>query len=288
MKLFGAVSEGSGACNEDAAGVAGPENDVLAAWVFDGVTGINGRNVLGASSDAAWIVARAEQHLRKLVAEDISLSQILETLVERLIADWNAATAGIQLPDDYDIPACCLLLVKRYNDGWRAMRLGDCFLLTVAPAVKRWDGPPNDLNALETLLRRQALQQRSEGVSDFRQLLQQFHPQLMASRRARNTRGNHSILVPDRGALAQPEFLELAWPEAILLCTDGFYRAVDTYHLMSDADLVSACTSESGVKAVMRAIRATEAEDLHCEKHMRFKPADDASAVMLVTPGISH
>jgi hypothetical protein len=281
LKLLGIVSEGSGVCNEDAAGFAGREDEVVAAWVFDGVTGINDRSYIGASSDAAWIVTRAEHHLRELAIADISLPQILAALVENLIADWTVVTTDILLPDGYDVPACCLLLVKRYEDGWKALRLGDSFLLTENSEVKRWDGPPTDLGALEVLLRHHAKQQRAEGAADFKQLLQQFHPQLMASRRARNTEGNHSILLPDRSALVQPEIIELGWPQGILLCSDGFYRAVDTYQLLNDAELVATCASPNGVNEVLRGIRKTEAEDIHCYKHVRFKPADDASAIML-------
>jgi Protein phosphatase 2C len=283
LKLLGIVSDGSGVYNEDAAGFAGHEDDVVAAWVFDGVTGINDRSYIGASSDAVWIVARAEHHLRQLAVADISLPQILGRLVESLIADWSTATTDILLPEGYDHPACCLLLVKRYADGWRALRLGDSFLLTANRDVKRWDGPPTDLGALEVSLRHRAKQQRAEGVADFNVLLQQFHPQLMASRRARNTEGNHSILLPDRSALVQPEIIELGWPQDILLCSDGFYRAVDTYQLLGDADLVATCGGPNGVQKVLRDIRKTEAEDIHCDRHVRFKPADDASAVMIGT-----
>ncbi len=44
---------GSGTVNEDGYGVLGRSGEVEAAWIFDGVTGINGRNYLPAASDAA-------------------------------------------------------------------------------------------------------------------------------------------------------------------------------------------------------------------------------------------
>jgi hypothetical protein len=76
---------------------------------------------------------------------------------------------------------------------------------------------------------------------------------------------------------------ELGWPESILLCTDGFYRAVDVYGIFDDAQLIPACLEPGGVERVLRSIRAVEAEDPDCTKHMRFKPADDASAIILNT-----
>ena len=93
MKLIGAVSEGSGAVNEDGFGWLGTPDNVQAAWVFDGVTGINGRNYLGEGTDARWLVARAHERLTGLAAHDIPLSALLEELVRGLIADFAAAAA---------------------------------------------------------------------------------------------------------------------------------------------------------------------------------------------------
>lgn len=282
MKLAGIVSEGSGHHNEDAAGVIERDGEVAAAWVFDGVTGINGANYLDAPSDAAWLVRQAEIHVRRLAAQDIALEELLRQLVDCLITDWQGATANLTLPEGYDTPAACLLLVKRYAEGWKALRLGDSFLLTQSKTVLNWHGPDTDLGGLEALLRREAKRHRAMGLSDFKALLQQFHPQLIASRKARNTAGNHSILVPDRSSLAIPEIMDLGWPQSLLICSDGFYRAVDTYGLLNDTTLVTSCGPPGGVTEVLRLIRAVEADDPDCTKHLRFKPADDASAVSLV------
>jgi Protein phosphatase 2C len=282
VKLRGLVSTGSGAVNEDAAGFVEQGGTVTAAWVFDGVTGINGRNYLDAPSDAAWVVARAQHHLQRLAAQDINLPQLLHELVQHLIVDWREASAGLDLPEDYDMPAACLLLVKRFADGWKALRLGDSFLLSASgTAVKRWDAPETDLGGLEELLRREARKLRSTGVTDFKHLLARFHPQLVASRSARNMPGNHAILLPDMSACAIPEYMNLGCPEGILLCTDGFYRAVDTYAMQDDVGLFNACTLRGGADRMLEQIRAVEAADPHCETHLRFKPADDASAVAL-------
>jgi serine/threonine protein phosphatase PrpC len=282
VKLAGLVSEGSGAHNEDSAGVIERDGEIVATWVFDGVTGINDSNYLDASSDAVWLVQRAEVHLRRLAAQDTPLNEILRLLVDCLIVDWQTATDGLSLPEGYDIPATCLLLAKRDSTGWKALRLGDSFLLSQTATVHNWQSPETDLGGLEALLRREAKQQRAKGVADFKALLQRFHPQLIASRRARNSVGNHSILVPDQSSLVIPEYIDLGWPASLLLCSDGLYRAVDTYGMMDDAALLSSCASPGGVEKVLRQIRAIEADDPGCEKYLRFKPADDASAVCLV------
>ena len=282
MRLAGSVSAGSGATNEDAAGHVTRGGDVIAAWVFDGVTGINGRNYLPAATDAAWLVERAGAHLQQLALADISLPHLLAQLVDRLQQDWRAASAGLSLPDGYDIPAACLVLAKRYEDGWRALRLGDSMLLVEHENVRLIPPPGSDLHTLETYLREEARRRRAHGLSDFQALLKEFHPRLMASRKSRNTQSNHSILVADPSSLNCPEYIEIGRPRSLLLCTDGFYRAVDNYSLVDDAGLVAACKQAGGVAHVLERIRAAEAADPHCEKFLRFKPADDASSVMLV------
>jgi hypothetical protein len=283
VRLVGLISEGSGGQNEDAAGFVEHNGEITAAWVFDGVTGINDKAYLDSPTDAAWIVARADAHLRELAAQNFSLPTLLRTLVDGLKADWQEASAGLALPNDYDPPAACLLVVKRYADGWHALRLGDSILLTKQLDIKRWDRLHNDLGGMETQLRREAGQQRAAGVTDFSVLLKQSHALHMANRKARNTAGHHSILVADDASLAIPEYHHLGWPDAMLVCTDGFYRAVDTYHLTDDAGLLADCETSHGIVDILHKIRAVEAADKNCETYARFKPADDASAVMLLS-----
>ena len=130
MKLSEGITEGSGHLNEDGWGFVGESGNVEAAWVFDGVTGINGVNVLPGGSDARWLVESAHGHLLLLAAQHLSLQEILASLVNHLIADWQAVSGGISLPADYDPPAACLTLVKRYAEGWKGLRLGDSCLMT--------------------------------------------------------------------------------------------------------------------------------------------------------------
>lgn len=279
MRLLGAISQGSGAANEDGFGYAGDEQDLTAAWIFDGVTGINPRNHLGGGSDAQWLVARAHGHLIELAPRALALDAVLQELVDRLMTDWAIASASLDLPRDYDPPAACLVLVKRYDDGWQSLRLGDsCLLVRNTGGDNRiLAASPN--NSFDHWLAREARKRREQGVFDIKALLAEFAPQLRESRSRRNRPDGYSILECSRDALAMPEIVKLGWPGQMLLCTDGYYRAVDTYGLMDDARLMDA--SRASVTDVLSLIRATEAQDPDCLHHPRFKPADDATAVML-------
>jgi hypothetical protein len=282
LRLVGAVSQGSGVVNEDGFGFVEAEGTISSAWIFDGVTGINGGQLLPGGSDAAWIIGRAHQHLQDLAVRDLGLTANLQALVTAVIADWQRATAGLAMPADYDPPAACLILAKRYGDGWQALRLGDSCLLAGHQGSQRIiAASPN--NAFDDWLSREARKRRAAGVLDIKALLTEFRPQLIASRRKRNQPGGYSIFEADAAALAMPEFFDLGQPDSLLLCTDGFYRAVDHYGLHDDASLLAASSQSGGVEQVLAELRTVEADDPACERYLRFKPGDDATAVMMQT-----
>lgn len=279
MRLLGAVSEGSGAVNEDGYGVIERGGEVTSAWIFDGVTGINGRNHLGGGSDAKWLVDKAHGHLLELAARDMALPDVLSKLVSCLIEDWTIASRGVDLPESYDPPAACLILVKRYGASWRAMRLGDSCLLSRDEDRTHQVHALSPKNAFDHWLSAEARKRRDAGVLDIKSLLAEFRPQLQAGRARRNQPGGYSILECSPAALAMPDYLDLGAPADILLCTDGYYRAVDHYGLYDDQGLLDA--SGGSVAEVLRALRAIEASDPECQRFLRFKPSDDATAVML-------
>lgn len=280
MKLSSAVTAGSGPVNEDGWGIIGSPDNITAAWVFDGVTGINGRNHLGVATDAAWLVSRAHLHLLRLARRDISLPDLLEELVSSLIGDFTSIASNLDLPADYDPPAACLILVKRYGDQWKALRLGDSCLLARADDHNHQIIAASPNNAFDHWLSTEARKRRDAGVLDIKALLDEFRPQLLAARRMRNLPDGYSILECSRASLAMPQYIDIGSPAELLLCTDGYYRAVDHYGLFDNQGLIDA--SKASVDHVLAALRATEADDPDCMKYPRFKPADDATAVMLV------
>lgn len=279
VKLVGAVSQGSGTVNEDGFGIIAQDGEVSAAWVFDGVTGINGRNYLGGASDAHWLVATAHAHLLDLAARDMALPALLEVLISRLIADWSNVCNGLDLPAAYDPPAACLILVKRYGSSWQALKLGDSCLLArqFGGDHRIYAASPN--NSFDHWLSGEAKKRRDAGIVDIKALLAEFRPQLQAGRAKRNRPGGYSILECSEASLAMPEYIELGSPGDILLCTDGYYRAADHYGLHDDAGLLDASLAD--VDVVLSSLRAVEAADPDCLGYPRFKPADDATAVML-------
>lgn len=281
MKLQGAITEGSGAVNEDGWGFLGSTDDVAAAWLFDGVTGINEKTLVSAGGDAAWFVAKAHGHLLKLAGLDLGLREILSRLVQSLIVDFSTATENFVVPKDYDPPAACLLLLKRYGATWKALRLGDSCLLARAGNGANTIIAASPNNAFDHWLSIEAARRRDAGVVDMKALVAEFRPQLLRGRNLRNKPGGYGILEANEIAAQFAEYFDLGAPQDILLCTDGYYRAVDHYELHTDETLIEASLGKDGAKQVLANVRAIEASDPACQKYPRFKPADDATAVVL-------
>jgi hypothetical protein len=66
----------------------------------------------------------------------------------------------------------------------------------------------------------------------------------------------------------------------VLLCTDGFSALVDRYDAYDAAGLVKAAL-DKGLQELGRELRAIETADAGGAKHPRFKPSDDATAMLL-------
>jgi serine/threonine protein phosphatase PrpC len=277
MRLVGAVSEGSGAVNEDGC-FAGSEGGIEAAWIFDGVTGINGCNYLPGGSDAQWLVNRAHHHLARLAGSQSALPTLIASLVELLIVDWREISAGLEFPADYDPPAACLILVKRFGETWQMARLGDSCLLARADDGSRRIVAASPNNAFDNWLAREAEKRRAAGVPTSSGCSTSSGRNCWRTRPA--TRRAATAFWRRAAARNAPN-ISILKPADLLLCTDGFYRAVDHYGLLGDEELIEACGAAGGVRDVLARVRAAEAADPECRKYRRFKPADDATAVML-------
>jgi hypothetical protein len=118
-------------------------------------------------------------------------------------------------------------------------------------------------------------------VLDTKVLLAEFRPQLLAARQSRNRPGGYGILEAAEAAKLHADYADLGSPRRTLLCTDGFYRAVDHYNLFGETELLEKSSSPGGVQSVLAAVRDAEARDPDCLAWPRFKPADDAAAVAL-------
>ena len=126
--LHCAVSAPGAKNNEDAYGLWPTAQAPRAAWVLDGVTGINDRALLPGPSDAAWFVAQVQEILPTLLA-DQPIHNLLTELIAALAARHEKSWLNGTGPDGHETPAASFALLRQLGDRVEIARLGDCLVL---------------------------------------------------------------------------------------------------------------------------------------------------------------
>jgi hypothetical protein len=269
--------------NEDGYG-CWPVQTPRAAWVLDGVTGINDRALLPGPSDAAWFVAQVQEALPVLLSQapDLPAADLVGALVDELERRQSSAWRDARGADGRETPAASFALVRLIGADIEVLRLGDCLVLLEASdgAVTVMDHPV--LAAIEAETRNALLTLRAEGITDPKQAFTAMMPRLRAERLRRNRPDGYGVLAAERSCLPM---IHLDRRPAhtlrrVLLASDGYYRLVDHYGAASDAELVRR-TADIGAEAMLHQLRAIEAADPLAMRYPRLKIADDATALLL-------
>jgi len=160
--------------------------------------------------------------------------------------------------------------------------LGDCKLL-----LRQTDGrvvafdqssvAPFDAKVVEAV---RALQ--AGGETALSRIAPRLMPLLRENRLWKNRPGGYGVLTADPACLA---FAETAHRPAadtthLLLATDGFYRLVDTYHMLTAGELMQAAL-ERGLGPLHAELRRLEDSDPECLAFPRLKARDDATAMLV-------
>lgn len=284
FRLHGAATAPGHRINEDAYGLWPHADNPQAAWVLDGVTGINDRPLLPGPSDAAWFVAQAQALLPRILAAqpDRPIDSLLRTLVAELVHAQEQAWLNGKDADGCETPAASFALMRQIDDWVEFARLGDCLVL-----LERRDGSIHLLDDpvlgdIENGLKTQILDLRAGGVCDEAAIRAAMMPALRELRLRRNRSGGYGVLAAEEACLAMLQVDRFALDDLnrVLLVSDGYYRLVDVYGSHSDRDLLQQ-TAARGPQNMLTALRAIEAADSQGERHPRLKLADDATAVLL-------
>ena len=107
-------------------------------------------------------------------------------------------------------------------------------------------------------------------------------PLIRENRRWKNRPGGYGVLTADASCLAFAETARRPAAAAthLLLATDGFYRLVDTYHMLTAGELMQAAL-ERGLAPLHAALRRLEDSDAECLAFPRLKARDDATAMLV-------
>lgn len=253
--------------NEDGAGAAGPF-----AWIIDGATGLTDTPLLNAPSDAAWLTAVLSEAFRThadVAADAAALLREGAALAERRFrAERNRA------PEErYEIPTAAVLIARADEDGLEIVDLGDCSIYVAdAGSITRYGGTERG-RALE---KDNADKLMAGGQGRTADVL----AHLRAIRNRANTPGGYPIIAPDRNSAAPARRNRHRAREGeALFLTDGFEAAIDDYALYDPSTLMDAARRDLSVP--LAALRDVEATDPDMTRFPRFKPSDDATALLV-------
>jgi Protein phosphatase 2C len=281
--LLSAASAPGSRINEDGYGLW-PGNAPHAAWVLDGVTGINDRALLLGPSDAAWFVAQVQEALpavlsdaRAMPAKDL-VGALAHELERRQSSSWLGAGGA----DGRETPAASFALIRLVGDEIEILRLGDCLVLLEAMngSVTVMDHPV--LAEIEAETRRTLLDLRASGATDPKTAFEAMMPRLRAQRRHRNLPDGYGVLAAEQSCVSMihVDRVPARGLRRVLLASDGYYRLVDHYRAVNDTELVRE-TGRQGADALLRQLRAIEAADPLAVAYPRLKICDDATALLI-------
>jgi hypothetical protein len=275
--LLDAVSQAGKSINEDRATAA-----TGAAWILDGATGLSPQRLFPGPSDPAWFAATADALLARLTRESDDSTTLLRRLVAEL-HDACAAAALVPLADtDIELPSASLAVAQLVGGDIELLMLGDCKLLLRqndgrVEAFDQSSVAPFDAKVVAALRAVQA-----GGETELSRITPRLTPLLRENRLRKNRPGGYGVLTADPACLA---FAEAARRPAatvthLLLATDGFYRLVDTYGMLTAGELMQAAL-ERGVAPLYAALRRLEDADPECLAFPRLKARDDATAMLV-------
>lgn len=265
--------------NDDACGFA---HDT--AWVIDGATDLHGEPFAGEASDAAWLAHVLDTALHSRAypnsGDESTLRSRVRTIVGDLIAPWWAQeiAPGRSL-ERWMLPTASLLMAADHDGALQGLDLGDCRCYVVDAENEAFKAGGHDSDE-EARAAADAVKRVGGGS-----LLRDAHTlDLLRGKRAEHNLPGGAYWVAGLQAEcadhARAWTLHPARPAHVLLCTDGFSALVDKYRVYDAAGLVRAAL-DKGLQELGRELRAIETADAGGAKHPRFKPSDDATAMLL-------
>ena len=269
-------SDAGGAHNDDCWGSVS-----TAVWILDGATALSQERLLPAApSDAQWFVSAVDSELRNADWSKAT-GPLLQAVMQRVHRRFHLEAVG-PIEQVWLWPVASFALIRVRGGLVEFVNLGDCRILWRSPngSSARSFGSSR-VTELDASVVREMQRLHREGYTSHEVVRKAVLPMIEANRKLKNTPQGYWILdITGEGLLhVQTTVVEAADIERVLLCTDGYYRLVDTYHKRTDQSLLSDSVN-IGVSAMIGEIREIERSDEHCLEFPRLKPSDDATAVL--------
>lgn len=270
--LDAACSEGDGVANEDALAWL-PH----AAWVLDGVSGLEPTSV-GGETAPRWFAQSFSTALAQGLLEQPGAATLalINQALEQCQARWNAFDLA-----DTSSPAATFAMIRLLGDMIELTAIGDCAIRYRAADGHVRVFTDRSVEAFEdrSLDQLRRLQSENPGTPHA-ELARRMTPQLAQNRRHLNKPDGYNALtllpILPRNLVSKTLRVDVASP--FLLTTDGFSRYSEVLELGTDEALYEAARMHR-LDETLQSIRNAERSDPECRRYLRMKRSDDATAL---------
>ncbi|MGB7287967.1 MAG: protein phosphatase 2C domain-containing protein [Salaquimonas sp.] len=252
------------------------------AIVADGATGLAENRLMSVcDSDAQWVAKLGVDRFLNARADD-SVRDLVREINSQALALIGESHAVDDLPR-YAWPTSGFIMARLQSGLIEISGLGDCSAI-----VEMTDGYIERFSALpfnKSTETRSAKNDRAKASGSGEAIRS---PEVISSLRQKRNLSNTIDsgvwtlgLVPEASDHVLTAALPLSEIQAILLMSDGFSAACDSYELYDEAGLLGAA-KEHGLAQVIAEIRRVERLiDPDAVKFPRYKQCDDSSAILL-------
>lgn len=278
LEIVDSVADaGQGVCNEDVAG-----SGSRSAWIIDGATGVESREILPACTDARWLSDFIDSLLTKgLIDQGGTLETApIETVFASIAQSVHLALTEHNYPSEMLPPACSMGVVRLFDSHVELALVGDATLFYA---------PSTSSDAIELsnpyFGKREAaaVRARHAGISSDSTLSADDRSSIAGRRRRYIDGSDGQFIMSSNPGVQNGVAVRTAAPveagATLLLCTDGFARATVSYRLYRDTMQMLEAALRSGLPAILRALR--DFESTMGGSTENYKASDDACAILL-------
>lgn len=256
--------------------------DTKYIFAIDGASGLNGRHVTPADSDAAWLAEGLRCYLSEhLHDENRTIGEIMghgaELLREQYDAYWSAKEQ-----DQVDYPSAGVAIFRVCGEWLEYFGLGDCDAILETKDGEVLALEETALSALDRSALAQMVEYAKQHGCTMPEARAALHDVLVRNRNLRNTHNGYWIFDPTGVGVPHARIgrWHLSDVKNIAVASDGFMQLVETFGVAADRVELFGLMKEKELALMAKELFAMQDADPDCLRYPRFKLRDDTSAVM--------
>ncbi|GAA3652691.1 hypothetical protein [Asaccharospora irregularis] len=267
-------NQGTSKFNEDVVGVT-----PFGAWVLDGATGLNKKNLVSNSSDARWYTQWWNKYLHENISKNETLKSIILRGVKQIKKEY-LSNLRCEKIEKLDFPSSSIVVVKFYENKIEYLLLGDCGLF-----IKNCDKKiikDRSVCDLDDMVFEKMNDLPNLRYMSFEEIKESVMDVIIDNRLKKNIDGGYWILEFDESAIENSlnGYIEITEDTKLMLTSDGFTCSCDRYNIVEEDNLIDIC-EKFGIEYVYSKLREFEENDSNGIEVPRFKVKDDASCAYL-------